>query len=894
MDQDLDDLLGLARQGLRQLQLLPQSITAVASSSLFIPQTLREALHDIAILSGEALQQIEQAVDRLIPHVTNAKVTAKKLEDVVAEYSVKLADTRAENACLTKLAAIRLITYAFRNALQHHKRRKQEDVVFPTGHVAVVCTTVHDLQSIRHHNNRLANEALGLLGPAVRRALRLYHGVEYDYDGDGGFVLVFHTPHEAVRWCAVAQAALQRLAWPADLAELAASGTELDPDGRVVFTGLRVQMGVCTGKAHLKHNLTTGQVEYSPALLNKAHTITKLALPGEILVLEDAYEEVMRQPLTHVPMAGIAWFHRKEYAIVEGEPRLLRTALPSELMNRRRLYVRDGQEDASPLVAVVGEEWTPLNAPHQREELARRQITKLQGSALVDNFKNVDVLAVLKKNAKFLDVIKQLMAASGLLVDLRSEDPIAALGRATASLRKMRIRVEVLQAVACDQIRHQREERRRTSEAIESEVRRRIEEGRSTGPPPSAHAAVGTAADRPRQRSSGGDTANEPSPWDAAVQSDSDVNPSSIEPVSSPPLAPRGPRRRSEFLEESAPMALLGRQVSAGVAVRDVKRAKGGGEEEWVYSSLELFSFAKDHPAAAAEEGGEDDDVEGADTNSCATDQEGEEPDAVVLEKMVATYAENPTQYLTQSGETGGPGAGAATTGHQMLRNLSKRGSGARPPPASLSDIIGRITASQGSAFGSSVKVEFRPRSSSTSSRRPSGPSGPDLRSLSNVSGPGRKVSVPGLPARPRPDAAARPDRGARPSLGTVGPPTLHPHRPPEIEIPQDGDAPGPASKPGTPLGPRLQRLASVAGGSLLELAPVAALPVTSSDLLRPVGNVPRPKSPARVPPSVDMMLSPTGRQTTLGTLSPPNRSPPTEKPHPSAAPTRTPPRGKK
>lgn len=26
--------------------------------------------------------------------------------------------------------------------------------------------------------------------------------------------------------------------------------------------------------------------------------------------------------------------------------------------------------------------------------------------------------------------------------------------------------------------------------------------------------------------------------------------------------------------------------------------------------------------------------------------QEGEEPDAVVLEKMVATYAENPTQYL--------------------------------------------------------------------------------------------------------------------------------------------------------------------------------------------------------------------------------------------------------
>lgn len=58
------------------------------------------------------------------------------------------------------------------------------------------------------------------------------------------------------------------------------------------------------------------------------------------------------------------------------------------------------------------------------------------------------------------------------------------------------------------------------------------------------------------------------------------------------------------------PTAAPGHQrfVTARFPRRDVKRAKGGGEEEWVYSSLELFSFAKDHPAAAAEEGGEDDD----------------------------------------------------------------------------------------------------------------------------------------------------------------------------------------------------------------------------------------------------------------------------------------------
>ena len=42
-----------------------------------------------------------QGIDRLVPFVTSNKQTAKRLEDVVAEYSVQVADVRAGAFCGT-------------------------------------------------------------------------------------------------------------------------------------------------------------------------------------------------------------------------------------------------------------------------------------------------------------------------------------------------------------------------------------------------------------------------------------------------------------------------------------------------------------------------------------------------------------------------------------------------------------------------------------------------------------------------------------------------------------------------------------------------------------------------------------------------------------------------
>ena len=53
---------------------------------------------------------------------------------------------RTENSYLSSLAAVRLLAYAIRKALSNHQRRKREQKEFPSGHIAVVATAVHEIQ----------------------------------------------------------------------------------------------------------------------------------------------------------------------------------------------------------------------------------------------------------------------------------------------------------------------------------------------------------------------------------------------------------------------------------------------------------------------------------------------------------------------------------------------------------------------------------------------------------------------------------------------------------------------------------------------------------------------------------------------------------------------------
>ena len=72
------------------------------------------------------------------------------------------------------------------------------------------------------------------------------------------------------------------------------------------------------------------------------------------------------------------------------------------------------------------------------------------------------------------------------------------------------------------------------------------------------------------------------------------------------------------------------------------------------------------------------------------------------MEKMVANYMQNPAEYLANNPE---PTTAFAKTGQQMLRYLSKKPSMHKAPSNNLSEVINKVMASQGPAFGSTVSV---------------------------------------------------------------------------------------------------------------------------------------------------------------------------------------------
>jgi hypothetical protein len=74
----------------------------------------------------------------------------------------------------------------------------------------------------------------------------------------------------ALRWCLLLQSTLLQLSWPADLLALPAFGPELDSQGRLVFYGPRMKVGLCVGQPSSIQPDHKGRADYHGASVNQA------------------------------------------------------------------------------------------------------------------------------------------------------------------------------------------------------------------------------------------------------------------------------------------------------------------------------------------------------------------------------------------------------------------------------------------------------------------------------------------------------------------------------------------------------------------------------------------------------------------------------------------------
>ncbi len=131
--------------------------------------------------------------------------------------------------------------------------------------------------------------ALKLHHDTVRGQIATHGGYEVKTEGDA-FMVAFSQPAMAIRFCVATQLALHKAPWPnsllADTSPFAACSSSIDGSHR----GIRVRMGVHTGRPKAAPDEETGRVDYMGRMVNKAARIARAGHGGQVLVSTRAWE----------------------------------------------------------------------------------------------------------------------------------------------------------------------------------------------------------------------------------------------------------------------------------------------------------------------------------------------------------------------------------------------------------------------------------------------------------------------------------------------------------------------------------------------------------------------------------------------------------------------------
>eukprot|EP01105_Mastigella_eilhardi_P011117 TRINITY_DN2567_c1_g1_i3.p1 TRINITY_DN2567_c1_g1~~TRINITY_DN2567_c1_g1_i3.p1 ORF type:complete len:1447 (+),score=354.88 TRINITY_DN2567_c1_g1_i3:1597-5937(+) len=180
----------------------------------------------------------------------------------------------------------------------------------------------------------------------MRDKIRETQGYEVKSDGES-FMVAFSAPLAALSFCMMVQEALLGAEWPPKLLTHSASSEMISADGRVLFRGLRVRMGVHVGKPQCTPNPTVGRMDYMGAMVNKAARIAGLACGGRVLASEAFWKAVAPE----VDLKTISVRHIGKYPLkgIAGEENLIEL-LPKTLQDRKFKPIRTGVDTATSVI----------------------------------------------------------------------------------------------------------------------------------------------------------------------------------------------------------------------------------------------------------------------------------------------------------------------------------------------------------------------------------------------------------------------------------------------------------------------------------------------------------------------------------------------------------------
>jgi class 3 adenylate cyclase len=190
----------------------------------------------------------------------------------------------------------------------------------PQGEVAIVFTDITRAASLWEFNPAAMRDATLAHNGTLRSALAKHSGYEVVFirdrnSGEGSFCMAFQHTVDALSWCSEVQKALLNVEWPEALMDHPGAAEEWgDTDDRfssytpappntlfshwrvigcrVLFKGLRVRMGVHVGTPKMVRDPMTRRVEFFGPTVNAAARITALTHGGQIVMSQEALENV--------------------------------------------------------------------------------------------------------------------------------------------------------------------------------------------------------------------------------------------------------------------------------------------------------------------------------------------------------------------------------------------------------------------------------------------------------------------------------------------------------------------------------------------------------------------------------------------------------------------------
>eukprot|EP00808_Paulinella_micropora_P020250 g41271.t1 len=168
----------------------------------------------------------------------------------------------------------------------------------PTGQVTFVFTDVQSSTSLWEKVPDAMDICLEMHDKILRGLLIKFKGYEVKTEGDA-FMVAFFTVLDAVLWCLSCQEELVQADWlpeflkhPAGIREVA---TDEDGQEVVVWNGMRIRMGIHTGRPNCRRNPVTGRMDYFGPVVNMSARISDAGHGGQVVISHDVLEVVEKE-----------------------------------------------------------------------------------------------------------------------------------------------------------------------------------------------------------------------------------------------------------------------------------------------------------------------------------------------------------------------------------------------------------------------------------------------------------------------------------------------------------------------------------------------------------------------------------------------------------------------